>query len=154
MILTGWEGEGSMEENLNDEIWHLSNSLLNDDRLSLKAKGLYFCIILSNDKKGLTLDMINKTSEIDSKRTIKMGINELEKAGYIIRNILQNGEIRWTYKLKRNINEETKLRANTSDVKKKPPSKKPQGKKSTRRRKTTKKSGLNHILGSFFKHFF
>jgi DNA-binding HxlR family transcriptional regulator len=137
-----------MKENNNEEIWHLSNTLLNDGQLSFRARGLFLYIVFSNEKKGLTLEMIKKAST-DSERMIKMGVNELEKNGYIIRNMLKNGEIRWTYNLKRNISEETEVIAKTSDVVQQSKKKKPQGRKKTRRLKTTKKT-----FGSFFKEFF
>ncbi|SDO84956.1 hypothetical protein SAMN04487897_12449 [Paenibacillus sp. yr247] len=138
-----------MEENDNEEIWHLTHTILNDVQISFKAKGLFLYIVLANEKKGLTLEMIQKTSK-DSERSIKMGINELEKHGYVIRNMLKNEEVRWTYHLNRNINKEKEVEAKVSDVKQHPQRKK----KSTRRRTTTKKNSFNHTLSNFFKEFF
>jgi hypothetical protein len=152
----------SMIKKQNDGIFHLSNTLLNDGQISLKAKGLFLNLIffiLSNEKKGLTLEEIKKTNQIDSERSIKMGINELEKAGYIIRNTPQNGEVSWTYNLKMNLNEEIDGKVNISNEEKRnqrdnPSKEKVQSKKNTRKRKTPPKTGIKHTLSSIFKEFF
>ncbi len=39
------------------------------------------------------MELIKKTSQPDSERSIRMGIKELENGGYINRKTLQNGEL-------------------------------------------------------------
>ncbi|MDQ0896293.1 MULTISPECIES: hypothetical protein [unclassified Paenibacillus] len=149
-----------MGENENVEILLLTNAILKDNQLSLKAKGLYFNMIFLNEELDLTMGMIKKMSQIDSDRSIKMGLTELEKGGYIIRKTLQNGESSWGFNSTMNIkNNKEATAVKTLEEKKKNQTNKPirnkvQPKKNTRTRKTTKKTGLNRALSNFFKEFF
>ncbi|NRF95130.1 hypothetical protein HQN89_30035 [Paenibacillus frigoriresistens] len=148
-----------MGENENVEILLLTNAILKDNQLSLKAKGLFFNMIFLNEEQDLTMDMIKKMSQIDSDRSIKMGLTELEKGGYIIRKTLQNGEASWDFNSSMKIKNEKEATVRTIEEKKKnqtskPIRKKVQPKKNTRTRKTTKKTGLNRALSNFFKEFF
>ncbi|MBP1963132.1 hypothetical protein [Paenibacillus aceris] len=148
-----------MSENENVEILLLTNAILKDNQLSLKAKGLYFNIIFLNEEQDLTMGMFKKMSQIDSDRSIKMGLTELEKGGYIIRKTLQNGEACWDLNRTMNMKNKKEAAVKTVEEKKKnqmnkPIRKKVQPKKSTRTQKTTKKTGLNRALSDFFKEFF
>lgn len=148
-----------MGENENVEILLLTNAILKDNQLSLKAKGLYFNMIFLNEEQDLTMGMIKKMSQIDSDRSIKMGLTELEKGGYIIRKTLQNGEVTWDFNSTMNIKNKKEATVKSVEEKKKnqtnkPIRKKMQPKKNTRTRKTAKKTGLNRALSNFFKELF
>lgn len=148
-----------MGENENVEILLLTNAILKDSQLSLKAKGLFFNMIFLNEEQDLTMSMIMKMSQIDSDRSIKMGLTELEKGGYIIRKTIQNGEASWVYNRTMNTKNKKEATAKSIEEQKKNQSSKPirkkvQPKKTTRTRKTTKKTGLNRALSNFFKEFF
>jgi hypothetical protein len=148
-----------MSENENVEILLITNAILKDNQLSLKAKGLYFNIIFLKEERELTMDVIKKMSPIDSDRSIKMGLTELEKGGYIKRKTLQNGEASWDLNSTMNIKNKKEAAVKTVEEKKKNQMnktirKKAQPKKSTRTQKTTKKSGLNRALSDFIKEFF
>ena len=69
----------------------MSNFHLRDKRLSLKAKGLLSQMLSLPENWDYTLTglcYINK----ESKDAIRTAIHELEQAGYIIRNRLQNSK--------------------------------------------------------------
>lgn len=149
-----------MSENENVEILLITNAILKDNQLSLKAKGLYFNIIFLKEELDLTIGVIKKMSPIDSDRSIKMGLTELEKGGYIKRKTLQNGEASWDLNSAMNIKNKKEAAVKTVEEKNKNQMnktirKKAQPKKSTRTQKTTKKSGLmNRALSDFIKEFF
>ncbi|MBP1993190.1 hypothetical protein [Paenibacillus eucommiae] len=148
-----------MGESENIKILLLTNAILKDNQLSLKAKGLYFNMIFLNEEQDLTMDMIKKMSQIDSDRSIKMGLTELEKGGYIIRKTLQNGETSWDFNSTSNIINNYEATVKTVEEKKKnqtnmPIRKKVQPKKKTKTMKKTKQTGLNRALSNFFKEFF
>ncbi|MFC5452574.1 hypothetical protein ACFPOG_30680 [Paenibacillus aestuarii] len=148
-----------MVENDNVEILLLTNAILKDNQLSLKSKGLYFSLIFTYDEQDLTIGLIKKMSQIDSERSIRMGLKELENGGYINRKTLDNGENSWNFNttkykdIKKEASVKT-IKAKSKNQTKNTISKKVQAKKSTRTRKTTKKTGLNRALSNFFKEFF
>ncbi|MDU0206379.1 hypothetical protein ACYEXS_36390 [Paenibacillus sp. MAH-36] len=146
-----------MSENNNINIILLTNAILKDNKLSFKAKGLYFNLIFLNEEQNITLSTIKKMSQVDSDRTIKMGLTELEQGRYIIRKSLQGGEVSWDINkvMNKEINKEpTVLEQTKKNKSKKPIAKKAQPKKSTRTRKSPPKNGLNRALSNFFKEFF
>ncbi|CAN7765248.1 hypothetical protein LJR153_007229 [Paenibacillus sp. LjRoot153] len=145
-----------MSEKEDNEIQHLVSALLNDNQISFKAKGLFFNIIFSYAEMELTMEILKKMSQIDSERSIKLGLTELEKAGYLNRKTLQNGVLSWEYNIQQNVkdNKKQKVKTTTSNETIKPIRKKLQTKKKTRNRKTTQKSGFNRALSNFFKEFF
>lgn len=55
-------------------------SVMNDTKLSYKARGVYFCLMALPDNSD-----INKVASMakDGKRSLKSGLEELTNAGYI-----------------------------------------------------------------------
>ncbi|MDD9268463.1 hypothetical protein ACFPES_15585 [Paenibacillus sp. GCM10023248] len=147
-----------MGENENAGILLLTNAILKDTKLSLKAKGLYFNMIFLIEEQDLTINMIKKMNQVDSERSIKMCLTELENGGYIIRKTLQDGEASWD--LNRSMNKKSKKEVTVNPVNEtiknqttKPVRKKVQPKKNSTR-KAAKKTGLNRAISSFLKEFF
>lgn len=58
-----------------------------DSRLSLKAKGLYFCLV---NKKDSTLEDLCKMSR-DGRDSTRNAIKELKEKGYLIQNKIREG---------------------------------------------------------------
>lgn len=147
-------------ENERADIFLLTHAILKDNQLSLKAKGLYFNMIFLIKEQDLTMSMIKGMGQADSDRSIKMGLTELEKGGYIIRKALQNGDVIWDLNRTMNIINEKVATVKTVEEKKKhqtnkPIRKKVQANKNTRTHKTKKRTGgLNHALRKIFEEFF
>ena len=63
------------------------NHIINDDRISLKAKGLYLYLISKPDNWSFSVDRIAKESR-DGEDSVKSAIRELESFGYLHRSQL------------------------------------------------------------------
>ncbi|CAG7639536.1 hypothetical protein ACFQI7_08700 [Paenibacillus allorhizosphaerae] len=140
-----------MEENQNETILRLGNTLLNDDQISFRARGLFLYMIFSSRKKGFSIEMLSKASKTDSKRAIEMAINELETNGYLVKRQLKQGGIRWNCNLERNIKVEKRVPVTKTKEKQTTQAKKPQEKSRSRGRVTAKKTSA---WRSFLKEFF
>jgi hypothetical protein len=79
----------------------VSNSLLNDEELSFKAKGIYSFLASKPDGWNFEAQRIANQSK-DGRRSVLSGIKELEDIGYLNRKRLGNGRIE--YELLANIN--------------------------------------------------
>ncbi|MDQ0871344.1 hypothetical protein QFZ77_000003 [Paenibacillus sp. V4I3] len=96
--------------------------------------------------------------QVDSDRSIKMGLTELEKSGYIIRKALQNGDVVWDLNRTMNIKNKKVATVKTVEEKKKHQTNKSirnkvQPKKNTRTQKTKNRTGLSRALSNIFKEF-
>lgn len=67
----------------------VANSLINDDRLSLKAKGLFLYLNSKPDDWTFSIDRIARQQK-DSAESVATGINELIKFGYLSREQKNN----------------------------------------------------------------
>jgi hypothetical protein len=68
----------------------IPNHILNDNRLSWKAKGLWAYIQSKYDGWDFSIDRICKDSE-DGEKATRSGIQELEDAGYLVRTQIVDG---------------------------------------------------------------
>lgn len=66
------------------------NNLLNDESISLKAKGLFVFIQSKPDGWKFSIERIAKQNK-DGEKSIRAGIRELEKYGYLQRNPIKIG---------------------------------------------------------------
>jgi len=80
----------------------VSNELLNDEKLSFKAKGLYAYLFSKPDGWDFEAGRIARQSS-DGRRAVLSGLSELENVGYIKRNKLNNGRLE--YELLANISQ-------------------------------------------------
>lgn len=60
------------------------NHIINDEKISLKAKGLYLYLISKPDNWAFSADRIAKESK-DGEDSVKSALKELEKHGYLVR---------------------------------------------------------------------
>ncbi|MDV3461819.1 hypothetical protein CMV04_12445 [Elizabethkingia anophelis] len=70
------------------------NDLLNNESISLKAKGLYTYIQAKPEDWDFSAERIAKESK-DGVDGVKAGLQELEKFGYLVRNRYQSGKGFW-----------------------------------------------------------
>lgn len=77
----------------------ISNEIINDEKISLGAKGLYLYLMSKPDGWNYYIDdMVNRST--DTKYKVKLYLKELESAGYLQRkaNKLKNGAFKgWNY---------------------------------------------------------
>lgn len=66
------------------------NALLNDNMISLKAKGLFVYMQSKPDNWKFSVDMIVSQSK-ESKSAVSEGLKELERFGYLVRKKQQSG---------------------------------------------------------------
>ena len=75
----------------------VANAVLNDPKLSWKAKGLFAYLFSKPEGWDFSAArMINNSN--DGERTTKTGLQELEKAGYLIRERLSTGKVKYHLK--------------------------------------------------------
>lgn len=77
----------------------VSNKILNDERLSFKAKGIYAFIFSKPDGWKFAIKRIAKQT-LDGYDSIKSGISELEKIGYLERIKQTSGKMEYYLKTK------------------------------------------------------
>lgn len=71
------------------------NTFLEDERLSFKAKGLMgYLLSLPSDYKIIQSDIVKSSK--DGKDSVRAGINELIKLGYLFRNSERNEDGNFT----------------------------------------------------------
>lgn len=68
----------------------VANDIINDDRLSLKAKGLYLYLVSKPDNWNFSARLI-ATQNKDSRDSIISGLHELESVGLLLRVACQGG---------------------------------------------------------------
>ncbi|TDA63579.1 helix-turn-helix domain-containing protein [Sulfuricurvum sp. IAE1] len=61
------------------------NHIINDEKISLKAKGLYLYLVSKPDNWAFSIERISKESK-DGEDSVKSAIKELEKCGYLTRS--------------------------------------------------------------------
>lgn len=74
----------------------ISNTLVNDTRLSLKAKGLYLYLASKPDSWDFYIAEIASKND-DGEESVKSGLKELEKNGYLIRHQRRKADGKFTY---------------------------------------------------------
>lgn len=78
------------------------NAMLHDCNLSTKAKGILMSLVYKNDDSEISLESLYKENA-DGFNGLRSGLSELEKAGYLERSRMRNGNrlagSKWTIKL-------------------------------------------------------
>ena len=74
----------------------ISNEAIRDKKLSLKAKGLHHLLLSYSDNFSVSIKGLESLCK-ESRDAISSAINELIKHGYIIRNKINNGRIKYDY---------------------------------------------------------
>lgn len=72
----------------------LSNSVLRDQRLSYKARGLLAYILSMPDNFRFTVELLTRTSP-DGRQSVISGMRELREAGYLTIRRHQTSDGRW-----------------------------------------------------------
>jgi len=70
----------------------VANDVLNDKRLSAKAKGLYAYLYSKPQGWDFAIDRIEKDFQ-DGRKSINAGLQELEKEGYLLRERQATGKV-------------------------------------------------------------
>lgn len=83
----------------------VANTVLNDPKLSLKAKGLFAYLYSKPPTWDYSLHRMARDLK-EGKRAIMMALRELEKTGYLLRQRLPNGRMRYLLRYDPSFNEE------------------------------------------------
>ena len=59
-----------------------NKTILQDTRISWKAKGLYYYLSTVNENEKLTIEKLARVSK-DGRDNVRSALNELEEAGYL-----------------------------------------------------------------------
>ena len=126
------------------------NELLNDENISLKAKGLFTFLQSKPDNWEFSVERIAKQTK-DGKNSVRSAIKELEEAGYLVRTPVKDENGRWAgydYILFEKPSAENRTTVNRLTENLYTLSKKKNSKKDT-----VKKKEINHSFEKFFNVF-
>lgn len=76
----------------------VANEVLNDKKLSFKAKGIFAYLFSKPEEWEFSADRIKLDSKDDGRKSVLNGLKELEDLGYLLRKRLSNGKVEYYLK--------------------------------------------------------
>lgn len=138
-----------VKENQNvDDISRFINDALQDNKLSFKAKGVISFLVSNFILHEVTIELLLKSTQKDTTRSIQMAIKELEEHKYLVRVKEISGDNRWILNIQTKEHEplkKTRSKKNQNEVNTQATKKK--------KRQRRKKKGIGHSIMDFLKEF-